>query len=100
MTTPIPTSIPLPGIAWPAMQSPTTAPSATGFQDLLTQSWTDTVRQNDAAQKAVETSLAGDDLAMVETFTSLREADLSLRLMLQIRNKLVDAYQELQQLRF
>jgi len=37
---------------------------------------------------------------MVETFTALREADLSLRLMIQIRNKLVDAYQELQQLRF
>ena len=101
MTTPIPTSIPLPGLAWPAMQSPVASgPQATGFQDLLAQTWTDTAKQNDAAQRAVETSLAGDDLAMVETFTALREADLSLRLMIQIRNKLVDAYQELQQLRF
>jgi flagellar hook-basal body complex protein FliE len=100
MTTPIPTSIPLPGVAWPAMQAPPNVAPATGFQELLSKTWSDTARQNDAAQRAVETSLAGEDLAMVETFTALREADLSLRLMLQIRNKLVDAYQELQQLRF
>jgi flagellar hook-basal body complex protein FliE len=92
--------MPLPGLAWPAMQAPARAESAAGFQELLSQTWTDTARQNDSAQLAVETSLAGEDLAMVETFTALREADLSLRLMMQIRNKLVDAYQELQQLRF
>jgi flagellar hook-basal body complex protein FliE len=99
MTTPIPASIPLPSIAWPAMQ-PQVDVAATGFSDLLAKTWTDTTRQTASAQQAVETSLVGDDLAMVETFTTLREADLSLRLMMQIRNKLVEAYQELQQLRF
>ncbi|MDZ4686360.1 MAG: flagellar hook-basal body complex protein FliE [Planctomycetaceae bacterium] len=101
MTTPI-QSLSLPALNWPATQSPaaTAAPATSGFQDLLTQSWTDTVQQNADAQQMIETSLVGDDLAMVETFTALREADLSLRLMMQIRNKLVDAYQELQQMRF
>jgi len=98
MPAPIPTTLPLPSLAWPATQS--AAPPASGFQDLLARTWNDTVRQNAGAQQAIEASLAGDDLAMVETFTALREADLSLRLMIQIRNKLVDAYQELQQLRF
>ena len=101
MTTPIGTSLSLPSLGWPTAQpSSAAAPAAGGFQDLLTQSWNDTVRQNADAQHAIEASLVGDDLAMVETFTALREADLSLRLMMQIRNKLVDAYQELQQMRF
>lgn len=100
MTTSIPTSLPLPALSWPTAQSTSASPAVAGFQDLLLQSWNDTVQQNAQAQNAIEASLVGDDLAMVETFTALREADLSLRLMVQIRNKLVDAYQELQQLRF
>jgi flagellar hook-basal body complex protein FliE len=99
LTTPI-QSPALPALNWPAAQAPAATDAAAGFQELLSQSWTGTVKQNADAQQMIESSLAGDDLAMVETFTALREADLSLRLMMQIRNKLVDAYQELQQLRF
>jgi flagellar hook-basal body complex protein FliE len=101
MTTPIP-PLALPTLGWPATQLPaaTGAPATDGFQDLLVRTWNDTVQQNADAQNAITTSLVGEDLAMIETFTALREADLSLRLMMQIRNKLVDAYQELQQLRF
>jgi flagellar hook-basal body complex protein FliE len=101
MTTPIP-PLALPTFGWPATQFPAAsgAPGTDGFQDLLVRTWNDTVQQNAGAQQAVSASLVGEDLAMIETFTALREADLSLRLMMQIRNKLVDAYQELQQLRF
>ena len=96
MTTPIaPTS--LAGLAWPTAQ-PSSAPA--GFAELLQQSLSAVQNLNASANDAVERSLIGDDLAMVETFTAVREADLALRLMLQIRNKLVDAYQEIQQMRF
>ena len=37
---------------------------------------------------------------MVESFTAMREADLALKLTMQIRNKLLDAYNEIQQMRF
>lgn len=76
------------------------ATPATSFQELLSQTWNETQGLNADAVSAVENSLMGDDLSMVESFTAIREADISLRLMMQIRNKLLDAYQELQQIRF
>jgi flagellar hook-basal body complex protein FliE len=89
------------GLAWPIGQWPAPPPhAATGFAELLQQSLEQVQGMNAEAQSAVQQSLIGDDLSMIETFTAVREADLAVRLMLQIRNKLVDAYQELQQLRF
>lgn len=76
------------------------AAPATSFQELLTQSWEQTQGLNVQATTSVENGLISDDLSMVESFTAIREADIALRLMMQIRNKLLDAYQELQQLRF
>jgi|GEM_PF-2277070 len=76
------------------------ATPTTSFQELLAQSWEQTQGLNTQATSSIESSLIGDDLSMVESFTAIREADIALRLTMQIRNKLVDAYQELQQLRF
>jgi flagellar hook-basal body complex protein FliE len=100
MTTSIsPTS--LTSVTWPTGQpSATTSSAPAGFADLLQQSFREVENLNASANDSVQRSLIGDDLGMVETFTAVREADLALRLMLQIRNKLVDAYQEVQQMRF
>ena len=76
------------------------APTAdTRFQDALLQSLEQVQSLNSQAQASVEQSLTGGDLTMVESFTAVREADLALRMMIQIRNKLMDAYQEIQNLR-
>jgi flagellar hook-basal body complex protein FliE len=75
-------------------------PATTSFRELLERSLGDVAALQTESQTAVQDSLIGEDLSMVETFTALREADLALKLMVQIRNKLVDAYQELQNLRF
>jgi flagellar hook-basal body complex protein FliE len=89
------------GLSWPIGQSPAPAPNAaSGFAELLQQSLEQVQGMNADANAAVQNSLIGDDLSMVETFTAVREADLAVRLLLQVRNKLVDAYQEIQQLRF
>jgi flagellar hook-basal body complex protein FliE len=82
-----PAPLPLPG------------PPAVGFQDVLRQALVQVQSLNHEARTSVEQSLVGDDLTMVESFTAVREADLALRLMIQIRNKLLDAYQEIQNLR-
>lgn len=74
-------------------------PANSGFQDALLQALGQVQSLNQQAQASVEHSLTGNDLTMVESFTAVREADLALRLMIQIRNKLLDAYQEIQQLR-
>jgi flagellar hook-basal body complex protein FliE len=87
--------------AWPMPSPPVRSqPAAGGFQELLTASLEQMQGLSARSQSAVQQSLVADDLSMVETFTAMREADLALRLTLQIRNKLVDAYNELQNLRF
>jgi flagellar hook-basal body complex protein FliE len=101
MTTPITLTPQLSPLAWPTPAAGLTAPSESGgFQDLLLRTWQDTQQLTGNSRAAVESSLIGDDLAMVETFTAMRESDIALRLMMQVRNKLIDAYQELQQMRF
>ncbi|MDA7951059.1 MAG: flagellar hook-basal body complex protein FliE [Pirellulaceae bacterium] len=51
------------------------------------------------AQKATETLITGGEINMAEVFTSVQKADLAFRMMQQIRNKLVQAYQEIKEIR-
>ena len=51
-----------------------------------------------SAQAAVEKSFVDDDVTQIEAMTSMKKADLALRLMIQIRNKLMDAYSEIKQM--
>jgi flagellar hook-basal body complex protein FliE len=71
----------------------------TSFQDLLLNSIAETNNQQLAAQSAVEESLAGGDITQIEVAAEMKKADLSLRMMLQIRNKLLEAYNEIKDLR-
>ena len=88
-------------VSWPTpVFGEAAAPATQGFESLLSKTWQDTQSITASANASIEQGLVADDLSMVETFTAMREADVALRLMLQIRNKLVDAYQELQQIRF
>lgn len=99
MTTPI---SPLPAFptGLPALSTPASPPAPAGFGELLQRSLAEVDRLQMVAQQSVQRSLTADDLPLVETFSAVREADLALRLLLQVRNKLIDAYQELQQMRF
>ncbi len=85
---------------WPTPVAGPSEAGGAGFRELLSQTWKDTQSVTSGSQSLIETNLVSNDLSMVETFTAMKEADIALRLMLQIRNKLVDAYQELQQIRF
>lgn len=91
--TPPPVSGPVSGLL------PLQTPTPTNFQEALWESLGQVQSLNQQAQQSVEQSLAGNDLTMIESFTAIREADLALRMMIQIRNKLLDAYQEIQNLR-
>ena len=71
----------------------------TSFQSLLLDSLVQTGASEKAAQSAVETALSGGDITQVEVFSSMKKADLSLRMMLQIRNKILEAYNEIKDLR-
>jgi flagellar hook-basal body complex protein FliE len=52
------------------------------------------------ADFAVMQALAGGDVTQVEVLSAVKKADLAMRMMLQVRNKLLDAYNEMQQIRF
>ena len=54
--------------------------------------------QNDA-DRAVEQLATGGDVNAAEVLTAVQKADLSFRMMMQIRNKLVQAYQEIKEIR-
>ena len=51
------------------------------------------------ADQAVQQLVTGGDVNPAEVLTTLQKADMSFRLMLQIRNKLVQAYQEVNNIR-
>jgi flagellar hook-basal body complex protein FliE len=53
--------------------------------------------QVDADDK-VHTMLTGGDVNEAEVLTSVQKADLAFRMILQVRNKLIEAYRELQQI--
>jgi flagellar hook-basal body complex protein FliE len=51
------------------------------------------------ADAAVEQLLTGGDVNPAEVLTAVQKADLSFRMMLQVRNKLMQAFQEIKEIR-
>ena len=51
------------------------------------------------ANKAVEGLFTGDDVNPAEVLTAVQKADLAFRTMMQVRNKLIQAYQEVKDIR-
>ena len=94
-------AIPLPPAA-PTIGSPgaLAAGDAGGasFKDLLVESIREVNTMQQDAQKAVEQLSTGEDVNMAEVMTAVQKADMSFRLMLQMRNKLVQAYNEIRQI--
>lgn len=54
--------------------------------------------QQDANQ-AVETLMKGGDVGAAEVQTAVQKSDLTFQMMMQIRDKLVQAYQEIKEIR-
>ena len=50
------------------------------------------------ADQAVEKLATGGDVTPAAVLTAVQKADLAFQMMIQVRNKLVDAFQEVQNL--
>lgn len=88
----------LPG-ATPAVPAPgDEATSGLNFQRMLLDSLNQTASLQHNADQLVQQGLVEGDATQVETLTSIRKAELSLKLMLQVRNKLMDAFNEVRQM--
>jgi flagellar hook-basal body complex protein FliE len=48
---------------------------------------------------AIETLMTGGDINPAQVLTAIQKADMSFRMMQQIRNKLMDAYREIKEIR-
>ena len=50
------------------------------------------------ADVAVETLMTGGEINPAEVLTAVQKADMAFKMMQQIRNKLVEAYQEIKEI--
>jgi flagellar hook-basal body complex protein FliE len=98
--TPI-TSLPLTPPAAPGL-APQQAAGAGGgqpFKNILIEALNQVNTMQSQANEAVEQLVTGGDVNPAEVLTTLQKADISFRMMMQIRNKLVSAYQEINNIR-
>lgn len=65
------------------------------FQQLLMEAISQTEAMQQTGKKAIETGVLGGNITNVEIFSAIKKAELALKMMLQIRNKLLEAYNEI-----
>jgi flagellar hook-basal body complex protein FliE len=73
--------------------------SGASFKDVLVDSIQKVNSMQLEADKAVETLFTGGDVNPAEVLTAVQKADLAFRLTMQMRNKLMDVYQEVRDIR-
>jgi flagellar hook-basal body complex protein FliE len=69
------------------------------FKNVLIESINDANTLQQPAKRAVEGLFSGEDVNPAEVLTAVQKADLAFRMMMQIRNKLVAAYDEVKNIR-
>jgi len=69
------------------------------FKDLMLQSLGHVNSMQQDADHAVEQLFTGGDANPAEVLTAVQKADMSFRMMLQVRNKLIEAYRTIQDVR-
>ncbi len=95
-----PVGIPLPqGPLQPSNLAATGGAESASFQRLLWDSLQQVNQMQTEANQAVEQMATGADVNPAEVLTAVQKADLAFRMMMQIRNKLVQALEEVQQIR-
>ncbi len=73
--------------------------SGSAFKDALLKSIGEVDTLQKDANHAVEALATGADVSPAEVLSAVQKADIAFRMMMQVRNKLVQAYQDVQQIR-
>lgn len=68
------------------------------FSQMLSDAMGQVAGQQAQTERLVEDHLLGHSVTNVEVLTKIKQADLTLKAMVQIRNKVVEAYNELRQI--
>jgi flagellar hook-basal body complex protein FliE len=69
------------------------------FKDLLVNSIEQVNTMQLEADQAVETMFTGGEINPAQVLTAVQKADLAFRLTMQMRNKLMEVYQEIKDIR-
>jgi len=78
---------------------PTTGPDGKSFKDVLLESLQQVNQLQQEAQSGVQKLVTGETDNMAEVFTAVRKADVAFSMLMEMRNKLIEAYREVQQMR-
>jgi len=81
------------------LKPPTEASEGGGFKNLLMDSIKNVNSMQQDADKAVEALFTGGDVNPAEVLTAVQKADLAFKLTMQMRNKVMDVYQEIKDIR-
>jgi flagellar hook-basal body complex protein FliE len=93
LITQIPQPPPLPGA------SASVQTTEASFKNLMLEGINQVNSMQLQADRAVEQLVTGGDVDPASVLTSIQKADMSFRMMMQIRNKLLQAYQEVKDMR-
>lgn len=77
----------------------TPQPGGVDFKNVLLDKLEEVNRLQTEAGKSVEKLVTGESQNMAEVFSAVRKADVAFSLLMEIRNKLIDAYDQIQQMR-
>lgn len=97
-------SLNIPMLSPAQLAGPAAAPSdaskgSTSFKDFLLDSIRDVNSMQQDADKAVEKLVTGGDVNPAEVLIAVQKADIAFRMMIQVRNKMVQAYEEVKNIR-
>jgi len=96
------------GSLFPPIQDPIQRPSSTpassnqedGFSDILKKAINQVEGIHTTAQQQASALLQGDRSDVHNVMIAVEKADIAFQLMMQVRNKIVNAYQEVSKLQF
>lgn len=89
-----------PAVVRPNVPSgPATGTDGKTFSQVLMDSLNEVNRLQQEAAAGVEKIVTGETDNVAEVFSAVRKADVAFSLLMEMRNKLTDAYREIQQMR-
>jgi flagellar hook-basal body complex protein FliE len=89
----------LPAASRPISTEAGAAAPGQSFGDMLLDALKEANRLQSSADAAIQGLASGKSSEVTEVMTAVEKADLAFRTLMQVRNKLVDAYEELMRLR-
>lgn len=91
--------VPLGSSIRPEQAGPTTTADGKSFKDVLMDNLCEVNRLQQEAADGIERVATGQTDNLAEVLTAVKKADVAFSMLMEMRNKLVDAYREVQQMR-